>query len=148
VVLTDGANTEGVDPVTAAAQAAARHVRVYTIGFGTTTPSQPVCTAAQGGGGFGGGGFPGGGGGGGGGGQRRGRFLQIDEPTLQSVATMTGGDYFRAQDADQLAAIFADLPRSITVQHERHELTAWFLLAGGLLAIAAVGLSLAWNRYP
>jgi len=77
VVLTDGANTQGVDPVTAAQQASARHVRVYTIGFGTTTPAPFVCSADQingGGGGFGFGG-PGGGGrgfGGGGGGGRGG----------------------------------------------------------------------------
>src|SRR5262249_56326845 len=79
VVLTDGANTQGVDPVTAAQQAAARHVRVYTIGFGTTTPAPFVCSADQingGGGGFGfggpgGGGRGFGGGGGFGGGRRR-----------------------------------------------------------------------------
>src|SRR5262245_40933085 len=32
VLLTDGANTRGVDPLVAAQQAADRHVRVYTIG--------------------------------------------------------------------------------------------------------------------
>src|SRR5258707_118171 len=39
VVLTDGANTQGVDPATAAKEAAARRLRVFTIGFGTTTPA-------------------------------------------------------------------------------------------------------------
>ena len=75
VVLTDGANTLGVEPLVAAQQAADRHVRVYTIGFGTTEPSQPVCNIDQvgrdiptdapidvggppGGGGGGGGGHP------------------------------------------------------------------------------------------
>jgi Ca-activated chloride channel family protein len=47
VVLTDGSNTTGVDPVTAAEQAAARRLRVYTIGFGTTNPQQMVCTPDQ-----------------------------------------------------------------------------------------------------
>ncbi|HEX8626604.1 MAG TPA: VWA domain-containing protein, partial [Catenuloplanes sp.] len=47
VVLTDGRNTQGVDPVTAAAQAAARHLRVYTIGFGTTGRAPSVCTRDQ-----------------------------------------------------------------------------------------------------
>ena len=64
-MLTDGANTQGVDPATAAQQAADRRMRVYTIGFGTTTPSPMVCDSSQiasgGGGGFG---FGGGGGGG------------------------------------------------------------------------------------
>lgn len=47
VVLTDGRNTHGVDPLTAAGVAAARDVRVYTIGFGTTEPSPLVCTRDQ-----------------------------------------------------------------------------------------------------
>ena len=47
VVLTDGSNTTGVDPVTAAEQAAARGLRIYTIGFGTTEPAQMMCTADQ-----------------------------------------------------------------------------------------------------
>ena len=47
VVLTDGSNTTGVDPATAAEQAAARRLRVFTIGFGTTQPAQMMCTADQ-----------------------------------------------------------------------------------------------------
>ena len=56
VVLTDGSNNEGVDPQTAARQAAARGVRVFTIGFGTTNPAPLVCSGSQFGG-FGGGGY-------------------------------------------------------------------------------------------
>ena len=105
-MLTDGANTQGVDPVTAAEQAAARHVRVYTIGFGTTEPAPLVCTPNQiSSDSFGGGGFGGGGGGGGfGGGWRRWRphVQDIDEDELQQVATITGGKYFQAKDAKAL----------------------------------------------
>ena len=55
VLLTDGSNRNGVDPATAAEQAAARGIRVYTIGFGTETPAPGVCNAGQvePGGGFG-----------------------------------------------------------------------------------------------
>ena len=150
VVLTDGANTSGVEPVVAAEQAAARHIRVYTIGFGTTEPSQPVCTVDQISGDPTGGDrqFDGGGGGGGGGGGPPGRFLEIDEPTLTEVADMTGGAYFRAQDAEQLVDIFLDLPSEVVVQHEEVELTVWFVLAAAILAASAITLSLLWNRYP
>ena len=55
VVLTDGANTQGVEPATAAEAAAVRGVRVFTIGFGTTTPSRMACTGQQAGGWAGGG---------------------------------------------------------------------------------------------
>jgi Ca-activated chloride channel family protein len=147
VVLTDGANTQGVEPIEAAQQAAARHVRVYTIGFGTTTPSQPVCNVDQLGGDipFGGGppdNVPPGGGPGGR------RYLEIDEPTLQAVADLTGGQYFRAEDADQLDDVFRGLPQEVVRQQRQEELTVWFVFVAGLLAAGAIGLSLWWNRYP
>ena len=47
VVLTDGANTQGVDPQIAAKEAADRRLRVYTISFGTTTPAPTVCDSSQ-----------------------------------------------------------------------------------------------------
>jgi len=147
VVLTDGSNTTGVDPVTAAQQAAARRVRVFTIGFGTTDPAPMVCTANQvGADQFGGmGSFPGGFGGRGGGGFRS---QEIDEQALQQVADTTGGRYFRAADADQLVGVLNDLPREIGLHREKMELTVWFVLAGALLVLAGLGLSLWWNRGP
>jgi Ca-activated chloride channel family protein len=142
VVLTDGSNTTGVDPVTAAGQAAARRLRVYTIGFGTTEPAQMVCTADQvsgdspfapRGGGFGRGG---------------GRNQEIDEDALTQVADVTGGRYFRAEDADELSEVLADLPREFGLHRQDVEITAWFVLAGVLLTFTGAGLALWWNRAP
>jgi Ca-activated chloride channel family protein len=150
VVLTDGSNTTGVDPVTAAQQAAARHLRVFTIGFGTTNPSSMVCTANQigddgafggqrGGGGFGGfGGFGGG----------RPRVQEIDEVTLQKVADTTGGRYFRADDAGKLNDALSGLPKEIGLHKEHVEISVWFVLVGALLVFGGVFLSLWWNRGP
>jgi Ca-activated chloride channel family protein len=152
VVLTDGANTQGVTPQVAAQQAADRHIRVYTIGFGTTTPSPMECDPSQVSGGFGaGGGFGGGsgfgGGGGGFGGDRNGvNPLIIDEAALQQVATTTGGHYYRAVDAEQLQSALKDLPSTITVAHKHVDLADVFAGFGGLLIVAALGLSLWWNR--
>lgn len=150
VLLTDGANTRGIDPVEAAQQAVDRHVRVYTIGFGTTNPTSMVCTREQlGGEAFGGdvgGGFGGGGGGGGGPGARS--FLVIDEPTLTQVAEMTGGTFHKAEDAAQLQKVFTELPRQVELQEREREVSVAFAALGLLLAAAAVGLSLAWNRSP
>jgi Ca-activated chloride channel family protein len=148
VVLTDGANTQGVDPVTAARQAAARHLRIYTIGFGTTQPAPFVCTASQisAGSPFGanqfGSGRPFGGGGFGGGRRNQG----IDEGALTQVANLTGGRYFQAKDAKALTGVFLDLPSSIVLQHKHMEITVWFALAGAVLVLVAVGLSQWWNR--
>ena len=156
VLLTDGANNRGIAPLDAVPYAVDRGVRIYTIGFGTTQVAPLACTAAQlggdegavggpfgpGGGGFGGGGF-------GGGFSFNGRSpLRADLPTLKEVADRTGGKAYAAQDAGQLQKVFAGLPKDVTVQKEKHELTASFALLGALLALAAVAASIRWSPYP
>lgn len=145
VVLTDGANTQGVTPQTAAAQAAERGVRVFTIGFGTTTPAPLVCGSSQINSGFTGpgslGGFDGSRGFGGGS-----NPLVADDAALQQVAKTTGGAFYRAQNAGQLHAALGKLPSTYTVVHKTVDLAAWFAALGGLLVAAAVALSLWWGR--
>ncbi len=146
VLLTDGANTQGPFPLDAARQAADRQLRVYTIGFGTTELSEMVCSRQQlgsdiFGGRFGGGGF-------GGGFRDFRRFLLLDEPTLEAVADITGGSYFRAESADQLNEVFLDLPTQIVLQKETLEISVIFLALGVILAIIAMALALLWNRFP
>jgi Ca-activated chloride channel homolog len=140
VVLTDGANTQGVEPAKAAESAAVRGLRVFTIGFGTTTPSRMACTGRQASGWAGGG--PRGGFGGGAGRNPR----VIDEATLQAVAEITGGQYYKAESADQLQGALGDLPSQMTVVRKHVDIASWFAGAGGLLVAVAVGLSLWWNR--
>lgn len=154
VLLTDGANTQGVDPLLAAEEAASRGVRVYTIGFGTEEPQQMVCSREQlaadpfenefgGQSGFAG---------------QRGdpndgfdgfrQFLLLDEPTLESMAETTGGDYFRADSAEQLSQVFDDLPAQVELQTVDREISVFFLAVGALLTLVALVLSLRWNRFP
>jgi len=155
VLLTDGANTRGPQPLGAAQQAADRRVRVYTIGFGTTNPVQMVCTPGQLGSdifyeGFGGRSFDGGGGFGsafGDGGRFR-RYLMLDEPTLRGMAELTGGAYYRAEDAEQLYDVFVNLPSDIVLQKDRLEISAIFSIIGALFAALAVALSTIWHRFP
>jgi len=146
VLLTDGANSQGVDPVIAAQQAFDRQVRVYTIGFGSDQIAEMVCTPDQ----IGPGSFapglsfdngvpdlgvtldelrP---------------FLVIDEPTLQEVADLTGGEFFRAEDSEQLIDVFNQLPSQIVLQEQETEISVGFLLAAAVLLFASVGL--AWRR--
>jgi Ca-activated chloride channel homolog len=136
VVLTDGSNNRGVDPPAAARQAAARGVRVFTIGYGTSNPAQLACGSTQ----FGG--FGGGGGGGGGGGNP----FQADYAALMQVSRATGGTFYRAQDASQLSSALAKLPAAFTIVHKHVDIAAAFAALGGLLVVAAVALSLWWNR--
>ncbi|MER6171098.1 VWA domain-containing protein [Streptosporangium sp. NPDC001681] len=144
VVLTDGANTQGVDPQLAAQEAALRRVRVFTIGFGTTNPAPMVCDNSQ----FDGRGFGGRGGGfGGRGGFDSGRNPRtIDEPALKRIAQTTGGSYHRAENADQLQSALDTLPGSFTVIRQRVDTAAAFAAGGAILIAAALSLSLWWNR--
>jgi Ca-activated chloride channel family protein len=136
VVLTDGSNNRGVKPPVAAQQAAARGIRVFTIGYGTDNPTQLACDTTQFGG-FGGGGFGGGGGG---------NPFQADYPALMQVSKTTGGTFYRAQDASQLSSALAKLPAAFTIVHKHVDIAAAFAALGGLLIAAAVALSLWWNR--
>jgi Ca-activated chloride channel family protein len=146
VVLTDGSNNRGVEPPVAAKEAAARGVRVFTIGFGTDTPAELECSATQFGG-FGGGlgGFGGGGGGFGGGGGG-GNPFDADYPALMQISKTTGGTFYRAQDASELSSALNRLPAAFTIVHKHVDIAAAFAALGGLLIAVAVALSLWWNR--
>ncbi len=143
VLLTDGRNTRGVQPVPAAQIAAERGVRIYPIGFGTQNPARMVCTAAQlGGRGFDG---PGGGGGRGGGGRS---FLVADEPTLREVASVTGGEYFAAPDAQRLQALLAELPTTVGTQQRQVEVSVALVALAAALLLLAGWAAARWTAFP
>ncbi len=145
VLLTDGANTRGVSPSEAAAQAAERGVRVYPIGFGTRQPTTMVCSAEQ----LGSladdpSGNPFGSGIG-----RDGRnYLTVDEPALQEVADTTGGEYFSADNAEGLQDVLSDLPTTVAVQQQDIELTGVFAGLAALLVLGGVWASTRWAVNP
>lgn len=144
VLLTDGASNVGPMPLDAAQQAADRGIRVYTIGFGTEFGGEMNCFSQSADRDFYGGGGGGPFFGGGGGGFRRG----IDEETLKQVSDMTGGEYYSAESADELQAVFENLPTSFITRHEVSEISVFFAAAGALLAALAVGLALLWHPLP
>jgi Ca-activated chloride channel homolog len=147
VLLTDGANTTGVEPVVAAKTAAERGVRVYPIGFGTSNPASIVCSAAQLGGhtfdGFGGrpavtttttsGGS---------------NFLVADESTLRDVASTTGGQFFSADDAGRLQSVLKDLPRSVATQERDVEVSVVPVALAAALLLASVWAAARWTAFP
>src|ERR1700760_4109830 len=141
VVLTDGSNNRGVDPQTAAKQAAARGVRVFTIGYAHDNPAAPACSSAQYGGfsGFGGAGSGFGGGFGGS------NPFDADFDALRQISRTTGGTFYRAQDAAQLSQTLAKLPAAFTIVRKHIDLASWFAVGGGLLIAMAVALSL-WGN--
>ena len=93
ILLTDGVNNRGeVAPATAAEIAKTYGVRVYTIGVGANgTAPYPVMTPW--------------------GVEMRDVQVEIDEELLKSIASATGGRYFRATDNTKLSEIYTEINR-------------------------------------
>lgn len=143
VLLTDGVNTTGPEPLLAAEYAKTRGVRVYTIGFGTDQNDSPMnCGGFQGSPDAGQ--FFFGGGGGGGGAFRRG----IDEETLKQVSAMTGGAYFSASSTGELQEVFNNLPVQLMTVTETTEISVIFVTLGAVFVLLAILLSMIWHPIP
>lgn len=108
VLLTDGRNNRGeIDPLTAAQLAAALDVRIYAVGAGTRGVARvPVDDPVFGR-----------------------RYAQtrvdVDEPTLQETADLTGGRYFRATDRASLEAVWAEIDALETTEMEVEQFTRY-----------------------
>ena len=124
VLLTDGVNNSGkIDPLTAAKTAQAIGVKIYTIGAGTTgIVPFPVTD------GFG---------------NRHYEQAQfdLDENTLMKIAAMTGGEYFRAMDAESLRRIYAQIDKLektkiVEKGYRQYEPLFWIFLDAALCLLA------------
>ena len=93
ILLTDGVNNSGeITPRSAADIAKTYGIRVYTIGVGANgTAPYPVMTPW--------------------GVQMQQVEVEIDEPLLKEIASVTGGRYFRATDNTKLAEIYSEINR-------------------------------------
>ncbi len=122
ILLTDGQRTTGPDPIEIAKMAADRGVRVYTVGFGTT--SGEVI-------GFEGWSFR----------------VRLDEETLKSVALMTRGEYFYAGTANDLKKVYETLNSRLSLERKETEVTALLSAIAAVFAMVSGLLSLLWfNR--
>lgn len=145
VLLTDGANTRGVDPVSVVPFAIERGVRVFTIGVGTTHPADMGCTRQQLGASLSDGAFQTGGASG----VISGRAGYVaDEETLRSIADRTGGRFYDVEDRGQLGDAFAGLAVDVATKKEDRELSHVFAGVGALLAIGTLVASFRWNTFP
>jgi len=129
VLMTDGGNNSGkIDPITAAQAAKALGVKIYTIGLGNRDLVQQMGLPAD--------------------------FLP-DEETLQQISQMTGGRYYRADNADKFQEIYDEIDKLekteavINKYTEYKELFPWFVAAGlALLLIELVLGQTAFRRLP
>jgi Ca-activated chloride channel family protein len=138
ILLTDGISNAGaVDPITAARLAAAVGVRVYAVGAGTQgVAPYPVDDPVQG---------------------RQYVWVrsEVDEPTLRSVASITGGRYYRATTAALLAQVYREIDALEPSQVESRSYTQWadvgpqtVAVGGALLVLHLLVGVAASRRYP
>ena len=123
VLLSDGANTSGRDPLESAGDALQAGVPVHTISFGT--PSGYV--------------------------DRGGRPIRVpvDGQTLRAVADQTGGGYHEAHTSDELRNVYEDIGTSVGWRTERQDISARFIGLGLIFAMGAASGSLLWfSRLP
>jgi Ca-activated chloride channel family protein len=124
VLLTDGENNVNPDPLEAAQVAADRGVRIHTVGIGSaagTTLKTDGFTV----------------------------HTQLDEKTLQGVASLTGGSYYKAATPDELQSIYETLDTRLVVKAEDMEVTSIFAGAGIVLLLLGAVSSLFWlGRLP
>jgi len=140
ILMTDGQNNAGkVAPLTVAEAAKTLGVKVYTIGVGTRGEAP----------------MPAG----------RNPFtrqmvyrmmpVDIDEDTLQKIADMTTGKYYRADNSQRFQAIYAEIDKLEKTEAEvkkfahHDELFAWVITPGlGLLLLEVLLRHTIWRRLP
>lgn len=125
VLLSDGETTAGRPNDEAAAEARAQGIAVHTVAFGTDagTITDPT-TGEQ-------------------------VNVPVNRAALAELARATGGQALRAETADELGQVYADLARSVRVEVERREVTDVFAAVALLLVGLAGAGSLRWfGRLP
>lgn len=121
VLITDGVNNRGVDPLEESQVLGARGIRVFTIGIGTQA----------------GGTIPG-----------TGEQATIDEDALRSYAQAAGGAYARAGSAGALRDALSRLGQVTAFERRNVDASFGFAVAGGLAIFGAALAAFALGRFP
>jgi Ca-activated chloride channel family protein len=140
ILMTDGQNNAGkVAPLTVAEAAQTLGVKVYTIGVGMRGKApmpvgrHPFTGEVV----------------------YEWRPVDIDEDTLQKIADMTKGKYYRADNAENFQAIYAEIDKfekteaDVKKYAHHRELFAWLISPGLALVLLEVLLRhTIWRRLP
>jgi len=122
VLVTDGVNNLGADPLAVAQQIGTTGIEIDTIGIGTNDSGQFVPGTDV--------------------------VASIDEDALRQVAASAHGAYARANDADALRARLAALANSTTREKKRIDASLPLAVAAAVVAIAALGAGMLAGRVP
>jgi|TARA_B110001454_G_scaffold2204_1_gene2016 Ca-activated chloride channel homolog len=136
ILLTDGANTAGeVEPLKAAELAQQSHVKIYTIGLGADSMKVSSFFGSR----------------------QVNPSRDLDEKSLQQIAEITGGHYFRARDSEELEQIYDMIDQLEPTEKDpeifRPQINVYFwplaaaLLISFLMALQAIGLFRHLNHF-
>ncbi len=122
VLMSDGTSNVGVGPLTAARQAKADHIPVYTIAIGTPNGTIPIKRGTQ----------------------TMSTPVPVSPQQLAQIASSSGGRTYTTADSARASAVYAHLATELGHKKVNRELTASF--AGGGLVLLLLGsvLSLVW----
>lgn len=129
LLLSDGANTDGTyEPLEAAALASDFGIPIYAVALGTDSGTVLNVDLM---------------------GNVQTVPVPPDRETLHLIAEQTGGRYFDAPTAEDLAEVYREIGSQVGFVTEVRELTHLFAAGAGLLMLTGAALSAFWfNRFP
>src|SRR6202163_3187835 len=122
VLITDGVNNLGSDPLQVAPQIGQSGIEIDTVGIGTNDSGQLVPGTDQ--------------------------AASIDEEALRQIASSARGAYARAEDAGTLRSRLAALAASTTMEKKRIDAALPLAVGGGLIVLLALGGGMLAGRFP
>jgi Ca-activated chloride channel homolog len=128
LLLSDGKNTAGVDPLDVLDEAKEAGVPIYTIALGTDAGTVEIPNEF---------------------GELETVSVPPDPETLRRIASETGGRFFEAPTEADLKAVYEQIGSQVSYEDEERELTAAFAGAGAVFLLIGASLSALWfGRIP
>jgi Ca-activated chloride channel family protein len=128
LLLSDGANSAGVEPLDVLDEAKEAGVPIYTIALGTEAGTVQIPNAY---------------------GELQPFSVPPDPETMRQIAEQTGGRFFEAPTQADLEAVYEEIGSQVSYEDEERELTAAFAGAGALFLLIGASLSALWfGRIP
>jgi Ca-activated chloride channel family protein len=122
LLLTDGINNRGSDPIAAAQELGKKGSAVYTIGIGTQESGELISGTNE--------------------------QADLNEDALRAIAQNAGGTYAPVHDAATLRGAFKDLAHTTVWEKRSMDMSLPSALAGGALLLAALLTATALGRLP
>lgn len=128
LLLSDGANSVGREPLDVLDEAREAGVPIYSIAFGTPSGTVEITNDF---------------------GVTETFRVPPDPATLRQVAEQTGGRFFEAPTEADLEEVYEEIGSQVSYEDEERELTAAFAGAGAVFLLLGAGLSALWfGRIP